>query len=95
MVAGKRLAEILLPGPANRGDKLRIALGVAIVCVAQSGIAECSGDNGFIGGEVGVADAQVNNILVLGQGLGIKGSARAAQLKTPGNVVTLHWQMPP
>ena len=73
MVAGKGLAEILLPGPANRGDKLRIALGVAIVCVAQSGIAECGGDNGLIGGEVGVADAQVNNILVLGQSLGIKG----------------------
>lgn len=73
MVAGEGLAEILLPGPADRGDKLRIALGVAIVGVAQSGVPECGGDDGLIGGKVGVADAQVNNILVLGKGLGVKG----------------------
>ena len=73
MVAGERLAEVLLPSPADRGDELRIALGITVVRVAQSGVAECGVDNGLVGGEIGIADTQIDDILVFGKSLGVEG----------------------
>ena len=90
MVARKALVEVLFPRLADRGNELRVALGVAVVSVAGLGVAEGRVDDGLVGRKVRVADAQVDNVLVFGQRRGVERQAGARALEALGNKVSLH-----
>ena len=90
VVARKALVEVLFPRLADRGNELRVALGVAVVSVAGLGVAEGRVDDGLVGRKVRVADAQVDNVLVFGQRRGVERQAGARALEALGNKVSLH-----
>ena len=90
MVARKALVEVLFPRLADRGNELRVALGVAVMGVARFGVAEGSVDDGLVGCKIRVADAQVDNVLVFGQRRGVERQAGARALEALGNKVSLH-----
>ena len=95
MVARETLAEVLLPRTADRVDQLGVALGVAVVRVTGLRVAEGGVDDALVGGEIGVADAQVDDVLVFGKRLGVERQSGAAALKSLGDVATLHAWRPP
>ena len=76
MIARERLLEILLPRAADRVDKLRVALGVAVARVPGLRVTEGGVYDALVGDEIRVADAQVNYILILWRGLPCRASAR-------------------
>ena len=61
MVARETLTEVLLPRAADRVDQLGVALGVAVVRVTGLRVAKGGIDDALVGGEIGVADAQVDD----------------------------------
>ena len=95
MVARETLTEVLLPRAADRVDQLGVALGVAVVRVTGLRVAKGGIDDALVGGEIGVADAQVDDVLVFGKRLGVERQSGAAALKSPGDVATLHAWKPP
>ena len=95
MVARETLAEVLLPRAADRVDQLGVALGVAVVRVTGLRVAEGGVDDALVGGEIGVADAQVDDVLVFGKRLGVERQSGGAALKSLGDVAMLHAWKPP
>ena len=87
MVGGERLPEILLPCLADLADQFFIAARVAVVRVPRASVAVGGVDYGAVGGKVGVADAQVNDVRVFFQRCCVEGQPAGSVLKALCNVV--------
>ena len=90
MVMREGLVKVLLPCLADSRDQLRVALGVAVMGVTGLRVAEGRVDDSLVGREVRIADAQVDNVLVLGQRFGVERQARAGALEALGDIISLH-----
>ena len=85
---GNILAEILLPGAAHGGDQLGVALGVAVMRVAGQRVGIGRVDDALVGGKIGIADAQINDVVIAAQRFRVERQAGRTVLETAGNVFT-------
>ena len=95
VVMRQLLRKIFFPGFANCVDQLPVAARVAIVRVAGARVAEGGVQDGFVGGKIRVADAQVNDVIVSGQRLCVQCQSAASCLKAFCNVGRAHHMVPP
>ena len=86
MIRGEGLLEIRLPCVTDGADQLRITLRISIVGVSGLGFPEGGVDDGVIGDKVRVADAEINDIRIPGQRVGVQTQSGVGILKSLGDI---------
>ena len=86
MIRGERLLEIRLPGVTDGANQLRVAFRISIVGVSGFCFPEGSVDDGVIGDKVRVADAEINDVRIPGQRIGVQTQPGIGILKSLGDI---------
>ena len=86
VIRGEGLLEIRLPCVTDGADQLRITLRISIVGVPGLGFPEGGVDDGVIGDKVRVADAEINDIRIPGQRVGVQTQSGVGILKSLGDI---------
>ena len=86
VIRGEGLLEIRLPCVTDGADQLRITLRISIVGVPGLSFPEGSVDDGVIGDKVRVADAEINDIRIPGQRVGVQTQSGVGILKSLGDI---------
>ena len=86
VIRGEGLLEIRLPGVTDGADQLRITLRISIVGVPGLSFPEGGVDDGVIGDKVRVADAEINDVRIPGQRIGVQTQSGVGILKSLGDI---------
>ena len=86
MIRGEGLLEIRLPCVTDGADQLRVAFRITIVGISGFCFPKGSVDDGVIGDKVRVADAEINDIRIPGQRIGVQTQSGIGILKSLGDI---------
>ena len=86
VIRGEGLFEIRLPGVTDGADQLRVAFRITIVGVSGFCFPEGGVDDGVIGDKVRVADAEINDVRIPGQRIGVQTQPGIGILKALGDI---------
>ena len=86
VIRGEGLLEIHLPRVTDGADQLRVTLWISIVGVPGLGFPKGGVDNGVIGDKVCVTDAEINDIRIPGQRVGVQTQSGVGILKSLGDI---------